>query len=273
MRPYTLGLYEKSMPDTLTFREKLQLAGDAGFDALEMSIDESDARLARLQWTKEERAALLATTRDVGTYINTICLSGHRKYPLGSNDPAIEARSMQIMEDAIELAYDLGVHIIQLAGYDVYYEPSDESTQARFAENLERSVAMAATRGVILAMETMENDFMNTIEKAMVYVRKIHSPYLKVYPDIGNVTNATADVVGDINSGAGHIAAAHLKETAPGIFRNLRFGLGHVDFAAATAALKAQGVHMYTAEFWYLGDADWKEELLRAHDFLWQYLQ
>ena len=80
MKPYTLGLYEKSMPDTLTFREKLLLAGEAGFDALEMSIDESDARLSRLQWTKAERTALLSTTRDVGTYINSICLSGHRSY-------------------------------------------------------------------------------------------------------------------------------------------------------------------------------------------------
>lgn len=273
MKPYTLGLYEKSMPDTLSFREKLQCAADAGFDALEMSIDESDARLERLQWSAAERAALLSVTREVGTYINTICLSGHRKYPLGSNDPETAARSMEIMEDAINLAYDLGVHIIQLAGYDVYYEPSDEDTKKRFAQNLAQSVEMAATRGIILAMETMENDFMNTIEKAMVYVRQIQSPYLKVYPDIGNVTNATNDVIGDIRSGAGHIAAAHLKETAPGVYRNMRFGEGHVDFAAATAALKRQGVHMYTAEFWYLGNDDWRDELRRAHDYLRPYLQ
>ena len=39
MKTNVLGLYEKSMPDTLTFREKLNLAGEAGYDALEMSID------------------------------------------------------------------------------------------------------------------------------------------------------------------------------------------------------------------------------------------
>ncbi len=273
MKTNVLGLYEKSMPDTLTFREKLNLAGEAGYDALEMSIDESDAKLERLNWSRAERASLLSDTREIGIYINTICLSGHRKFPLGSNDPEMAARSMEIMEGAINLAYDLGAHIIQLAGYDVYYEPSDESTKKRFAENLARSVEMASTRGIILAMETMENDFMNTIEKAMVYVRQIQSPYLKVYPDIGNVTNATDDVIRDIRCGAGHIAAAHLKETVPGVYRNMRFGEGRVDFAKATEELKHQGVHMYTAEFWHLDKDDWRTELRRAHDFLRPYLQ
>ena len=107
----------------------------------------------------------------------------------------------------------------------------------------------------------------------MVYVRQIQSPYLKVYPDIGNVTNATDDVIRDIRCGAGHIAAAHLKETVPGVYRNMRFGEGRVDFAKATEELKHQGVHMYTAEFWHLDKDDWRTELRRAHDFLRPYLQ
>ena len=47
-REYRLGLYEKSMPSTLTWVEKLTIAKKSGFDYLEISIDESDAKLARL---------------------------------------------------------------------------------------------------------------------------------------------------------------------------------------------------------------------------------
>ena len=97
-----LGLYEKSMPDSLSWRERLVSGQEAGFDWLEMSIDESDARLSRLEWDKFERTELVNLCREVGFYINTICLSGHRKYPIGSAQPLIEARGMQIMEQAIE---------------------------------------------------------------------------------------------------------------------------------------------------------------------------
>lgn len=45
-REYRLGLYEKSMPSTLTWVEKLTIAKKSGFDYLEISIDESDAKLA-----------------------------------------------------------------------------------------------------------------------------------------------------------------------------------------------------------------------------------
>ena len=55
MKLYTLGLYEKSMPNELSFREKLTYAREAGYDFLEMSIDETDAKLARLEMSKAER--------------------------------------------------------------------------------------------------------------------------------------------------------------------------------------------------------------------------
>lgn len=268
-----LGLYEKSMPDNLSWKQKLEAGKKAGFDALEISIDESDMRLARLDESKQQRFELLKTTRDTQMYIDTMCLSGHRKYPIGSSNSEIEKKGMEIMEKAIEYAYDIGVRIIQLAGYDVYYnEESTVASKERFVENLGISARIAARNGIILALETMENDFCNTIEKAMYFVNTINSPYLLVYPDMGNITNATKNVAYDIRQGKGHIAAAHLKETVPNVFRNMKFGTGDVDFKTVTKVLKSIGVTKYTAEFWYDGGIDWEEQLKKAHDFLRPYL-
>lgn len=190
MKNYYLGLYEKSMPNTLTLEEKLRQAKAAGFDFMEISIDETDAKLSRLDMTREERKALVDAMYQAGLPIKTMCLSGHRKYPLGSRDESVRARGLEIMEKAIQLACDLGLRIIQLAGYDVYYEEGGEDTRALFLENLKKSAEMAAAAGVTLAFETMETEFMNTVEKAMAYVKLVNSPYLKVYPDSGNLTNA-----------------------------------------------------------------------------------
>ena len=84
MKNYYLGLYEKSMPNTLTLEEKLRQAKAAGFDLMEISIDETDAKLSRLDMTREERKALVDAMYQAGLPIKTMCLSGHRKYPLAA---------------------------------------------------------------------------------------------------------------------------------------------------------------------------------------------
>ena len=269
MKAYTLGLYEKSMPANLSWREKLEAAKSAGFDFLEMSVDETDEKLGRLEMTSKERLELTELMKKIGLPIGTMCLSGHRKYPLGSPDPAVRKRSLEIMDKAIELASDLGIRIIQLAGYDVYYEESDEETKQYFEENLKKAADMAACAGVILGFETMETEFMNTVEKSMKYVRQISSVYLNVYPDIGNITNAAntygTDVLEDLKLGKGRLAAMHLKETIPGIFREVPYGEGHVDFEKAIAMAWELGVRKYVTEFWYTGSPSWKEDLAAAN--------
>ena len=276
MREYVIGLYEKSMPDTLSLREKLEAAKAADYDFLELSIDETDRKLARLDWSREEREAAIRDMEEAEFPIRSICLSGHRKYPMGHPDPAVRKRSMEIMEGAICLAEDLGIRIIQLAGYDVYYEPGNEETRELFGENLKKSVDMAAKAGVILAFETMETDFLNTVGKAMYWVNRIGSPYLQVYPDAGNITNAAVDagkdVVEDLKSGQGHLAAVHLKETVPGKYREIPYGTGHVDFAAITKTAMDLGVRRYLAEFWYDPATEWKQVLLDNNRFLRSHL-
>lgn len=265
MKPYTLGLYEKAMPKELSWREKLMAAKEAGYDFVEISIDETEEKLARLDMPKEERIELVALMAEIGVPIRTMCLSGHRKYPLGSNDPATCARGMEIMQKAVTLAADLGIRIIQLAGYDVYYEQGSEETRARFEENLKKATLMAARDGILLGFETMETEFMNTVGKAMKYVDLVNSPYLNVYPDAGNITNAAViygtDVLEDLRSGEGHIVAVHLKETVPGKFREIPFGTGHVNFKDMIHTAYSLGVRRYVTEFWYVGNPEWKKDL------------
>lgn len=266
MKKYAIGLYEKAMPPTLTWREKLEFAKSAGYDFVEISIDEKDEKLARLDWTADERLELVKTMKEVGLPIRSMCLSGHRKYPFGASNPAIRARSMEIMEKAIILADDLGIRIIQLAGYDVYYEEGTAESKALFLENLKKATEMAAVRGIVMGFETMETDFMNTVWKSMYYVDAVGSPYLGVYPDSGNLTNAAkssgGNVLDDLYSGRGHIVALHLKETVPGVFREVPFLTGHVDFNAVIEKAWDLGIRRFVTEMWYVGNDDtWADDI------------
>ena len=276
MKKYQLGLYEKSMPKTLSWEEKLTLTKESGFDWLEISIDETDEKLARLEWTQEERNAVRQAIEKTGVKMNTMCLSGHRKYPLGTKDEATRARSLEIMEKAIDLAADLGIRIIQLAGYDVYYDEGDAETKANFIENLHKACEMAAVKGILMGFETMETPFMDTVEKSMEYVHLMDSPYLGVYPDIGNLTNASLlygkSVNEDLQTGKGHLVAAHLKETIPGHYREIPFGTGHTQYVENIECLKALGVRMFVGEFWYIGSETWQQDLKDAGCFLRKHL-
>ena len=269
MNAYSIGLYEKAMPASMSWREKLECAKACGYDFVEISIDEKDEKLARLDWTAAERRELVSLMQEVGMPIRSMCLSGHRKYPLGASDPAVRARGMEIMEKAIQLADDLGIRIIQLAGYDVYYEESTAETKAVFAENLRKAVDMASVKGVVLGFETMETDFMNTTWKSMFYVNLVNSPYLGVYPDSGNLTNAAVaygtSVLDDLESGRDHVVALHLKETVPGKFREIPFLTGHVDFPAVISKAWDLGVRRFVTEMWDVGNPTWKEDIIFAN--------
>ncbi len=106
---------------------------------------------------------------------------------------------------------------------------------------------------------------MNTTEKSMHYVSLIDSPYLGVYPDSGNLTNAAVtygtSVLDDLETGRGHLVGLHLKETVPGKFREIPFLTGHVDFEAVIAKAWEMGVRRFVTEMWDVGSPAWKDDI------------
>ena len=267
-KKYTLGLYEKAVPNTLSYEEKLTCAAKYDYDFVEISIDETDEKQARLDYTPSQMRELKNAVQNAGIPFRSMCLSAHRKYPLGSPDVRTADKSLEIMQKAVDFAAETGIRIIQLAGYDVYYEEGNEHTKALFKENLAKSVEMAASAGVLLGFETMETAFMDTVGKAMEYVAAVNSPYLGVYPDLGNITNAARlyahSVQDDLESGRGHMLAMHLKETVPGKYREIPFGTGHVDFKSGIQKAWSLGVRRFVTEFWFTGDPGWEEEVGRV---------
>lgn len=272
MKAYALGLYEKAMPATLSWKEKLEAAKKAGYDYVELSIDDSEEKIGRLDMPKEERLALVETMYEVGIPIRTMCVSALTRYSMGNDKPDYVKKGMEILEKSIQFADDIGVRVVMIPGYDVYYEPSTLETKRLYLENLKKGAEMAEKAGVILGLETMENEFMNTVGKAMKYVTLCGSNYLKIYPDLGNMTNAAvqyqSDVLEDMELGRGNITSLHLKETLPGRYREVPYGTGHVDFEAAIEKAWEMGIRRYVTEFWYKGSEDWEDDLRFAHDMM-----
>ena len=241
MNSLPIGIYEKALPFKVDWHERLDIAKSVGFDFVEISIDESDERRARLDWTAAERANLRDAIAQSGIPLTTLCLSAHRKFPFGSADPAIVAEADAIMRKAVDLAVDIGVRVIQLAGYYVYYEPHIDGSFARYRAGLERGLEMASKAGVTLALENVDGDDVTSVRKAMEFVDTFNSPYFQIYPDIGNLAEHELDVCAELELGRGHLVGVHVKDTIPGEPRRVPFGEGVTPFVDAFATLARMG--------------------------------
>ncbi|MEZ9563594.1 L-ribulose-5-phosphate 3-epimerase [Vibrio artabrorum] len=267
---HRIGLYEKALPNELSWEDKLKQTKELGFDFLEISVDESDERRSRLDWNDDEVYALRRLCEKHGIPLQSMCLSAHRKFPFGSADPAIRQQAVIHMEKAISLAYKLGIRTIQLAGYDVYYEPADKVTHQRFIEGMKLSAQLAERSGVMLAVEIMDTDYLNSLSKFEVLSREINSPYFTAYPDVGNISGWNYDIVTELKLSKPRITQIHLKDTYKvtdeykGQFRDLVIGDGEVDFNAIFETLKeTECVVPLVIEMW-AQDERWKENILTA---------
>lgn len=269
MKKYEIGLYEKAMRNTLTWKEKLQCAKECGYDYLEISVDATEEKINRIYMDTEEKREIMEAIFDTGIPIGSMSVSALTKYALGDPDQAVRDRGMEIAEKSIQLSSALGVRTVMIPGYDIYYGESTIETKRYFLENIRKIAEIAEREGILVGFETMENNFMNTTGKAVQYVNMVDSAYLKIYPDAGNITNAAVanrhDVCEDLSLGKGKLIALHLKETKPDVYREVPFLTGHVEFERIINTAWKLGVRRYVTELWDVGQPQWKEDICFAN--------
>lgn len=245
-----LGIYEKAISNHLTWQEKLELVKESGFDFLEMSIDGTPERLERL-YQPECISQIKRAVEKTKCPIYTLALTANRKYPLGSEDENIRRQGKELVCLAIDFAVNIGIRVIHLAAYDELYERRNAETEKNFLNSLKECVGYAAGHGVILALETMDTDFMDSGYKIMKLIRMLDTPYLQCYTDIGNLCATGVNVQNDVVYTGRHIVGIHLKDTKSNVYRDIRFGEGCVDFAHCFEVLEGIDYRGFlVAEMW-----------------------
>ena len=268
-----LGLYEKAICFKLEWGAKLRIARSSGFSFLELNIDAADDRLPRLYKGNEAKALRNAITAE-DFPVETLALSANRGYPLGSEDNAVREKGLDIVKRGIAFAHETGIRLIHLAGYDEHGEKQNPHTAALFAESMEQCVREASSAGVMLAIETMDTPFMGSVGRIVKIIRMIDSPYLQCYLDIGNITASALDPAAEIYSGGKHIVGIHLKDTKPGVYRDIPFGEGIVNFDLCLKTLASIGYNsFFVAETWSHDKESFHDSLPKISSFLLEKLE
>lgn len=245
-----VGLYEKALPPEWPWKQRLDAAARAGYRYLEISIDETDDRLARLENPAEQREIREAIA-GCGVPLLTMCLSAHRRFPLGSADATLRERAYEIMRRSIDFAVFAGVRIVQVSGYDVFYEPHTADAAARYIEGLHMATEWASQAGVMLALENVDVPISASLQDSMKLVAAMDSPWFQIYPDMANVAAMGYDPCAELALCERHMAAVHVKDGRLNVLRGVPFGAGIVPFDNVFSTLRGMGFcGPMTVEMW-----------------------
>lgn len=239
MKTMKLGIYEKALPLDEDIESNLYSAAEAGYSFFEMALDKD--RLERFQWTAEQKATWIRASFNSRVNFYNMVLSAHRDFPFGSNEVKFRKQALTIMEQAIDFSVSMGIRTIQIAGYyTLENEETTEDSKKWFLEGMYQSAELASKSGIMLGIENMDRDIIS-LEQMKEIVEEVRSPWLKMYPDIGNLTAHHFDVKQALTENINHIVGIHLKDTREGVFRRVPYGEGIVDFKGAFETLFEAG--------------------------------
>jgi hexulose-6-phosphate isomerase len=189
----SINLWAFPYPQKMTLKQCLQLAKDAGFDAVELNYDlESD--LSPKSGTKEFRE-IRKTADEIGIAISGLCSFLFWPYPLTSNDAAKRNRGIELAGKIAQAAHDLGVkNVLVVPGAvcipwrDDHEPVPNDVCDKRAREAIGQLVKSAEKLDVSLNIENIFfNGYLMTPMEMNAFVDSFNSAHVKVHFDTGNI--------------------------------------------------------------------------------------
>jgi hexulose-6-phosphate isomerase len=172
------ALYVSMLPKELGYRERFQVALDAGFEGIEIGTI-SDARVA------DEIKEASAKT---GLKIHSVMNADHWQYPLSSADAGVVSKSVAGMEASLRNAKLWGADSVLLVPAVVNPQTPYKEAWLRSQKVIkERILPLAQELKVVVGMEEVWNKFLLSPLEMARYVDEFGSPWVKAYLDVGNM--------------------------------------------------------------------------------------
>ena len=232
-----------------TLKESFLLAKDAGFEGVEVALDEAAGEIT-LTSTEQELLEVKKQAEDAGIQLYSVASGLYWSYWLNSDDAAERQKAQDIVKKQLETAAALGCESILVIPGTVNAEFAApgrvidyETTYRRSLEALLQLKDYAEACKVEIALENVWNKFLLSPMEMRDFIDKIGSPYVGSYLDIGNVL-ANGFPEHWITTLAHRIKKVHFKDyrmEAGGLHGFVDLLAGDVNYPAVTKALEAVG--------------------------------
>lgn len=234
----------------------IQLAKKAGFDGIELSLNETGE--LGLHTTEKEVQEIASRLADAELEIAGLATGLYWSYPMTSESLIVREKAVDVCKKQLELAASLGVDTILVipGAVGVDFIPGSEVTDYEYAyeralESIAKLVPFAEQAGVSIGIENVWNKFLLSPLELRSFIDELNSSYVGSYFDVGNaLQNGYPEQWIRI---LGHrIKKVHFKDyrrQAGGLHGFVDLLAGDVNYPAVMEALQAIGYDNYvTAE-------------------------
>lgn len=173
-------------------RDCIRLAKDAGFDGIELALDETGE--TGMDTAEGDLLDIKAYADNIGINIHSVATGLFWSYPLTSNDPVIRQKALTAAYRLIDMAKILGADSVLIVpgavGVDfipgcevVPYDTAYERSLDAFMKIKQK----AEEKKINVGIENVWNKFLLSPLEMRDFIDKIGSPYVGAYFDVGNV--------------------------------------------------------------------------------------
>lgn len=168
------------------------LAKDAGFDGVELALDETGP--VSMDLTEEEALRIKRMAAEHGLSLYSVATGLYWTYQYTSADPKSRAYAKEITKKQLQVAAWLGCDTILVVpgAVKVDFDPNSEIVPydlayTRAQEALRELAPVAEKLGVAIAIENVWNQFLLSPLEMRRFIDEIGSSYVGSYFDVGNV--------------------------------------------------------------------------------------
>lgn len=255
------------LPKQMSFAERLQLAKDTGYEAIE----------APTMPEQKDAEELKKAADKTGIRIHSVMNQAHWKFPLSSGDAEVVTRSRQGMETSLRNAHLWGAETVLLVPAVVNPETSYQQAWDRSVKQIKEMIPLAQELKVVIAVEEVWNKFLLSPIEFARYVDQFQSPWVKAYFDVGNVV-LYAYPQDWIRTLGPRIAKLHLKDfrwrndaaTKKRVTEFVNLQEGDIDWKAIHQALRDINYRGYATVELSGGDRDYLADVNRRFDQILQ---
>jgi len=184
----------------------MEVASKAGFDGLELNLNESKSEFASKEATvsktdlydvlvlsmespTEEIQLIKEMAEQYKIDIPSVSTDLFWKYPLTSNDTNVRTKAMEIVKKMIDSAKILGADTVLVVPGLVDEEVSYKTAYDRSLECFLELRKYAEEKEIHIGVENVWNKFLMSPLEMRSFIDKINSPFVGTYFDVGNVLN------------------------------------------------------------------------------------
>ncbi len=197
------SISEWSFPGDMPLRARMELAKDAGFEGIEVALNEDDAKgaekkkgLVCLDSSAAQIKKVRALAEEVGIELSGLACGLYWSYSLTADDRAERAKARQVSKALLRQANKLGVDGVLLIPGCVYASFIPDSKVVPYDVVYERSQAelkklapLAEKLDVHIGVEYVWNWFLLSPLELARYLDEVGSTHVGAYLDTGNMMN------------------------------------------------------------------------------------